>query len=270
MFYEKLHESSLKRTSLLCVGLDSDFEKLPTSIRKEKLPQYSFNKEIVDATYDLVNSFKINTAFYEARGEEGIRELKMTCDYIREKHPDSVLIIDAKRADIGNTNKGYVSFIFEYLGADAVTLHPYLGYEALETFLNYPDKGCIILCRTSNAGAHEFQDLSISGKPLYQIVAENVVQKWNKNKNCALVVGATYPEDIIKVRKIAADLPLLIPGIGSQGGNLEKTVKASVDKEGFGAIIHCARSIIFTENPRKEARKMRDEINSFRPKKSYG
>jgi orotidine-5'-phosphate decarboxylase len=182
-----------------------------------------------------------------------------------------VIILDAKRADIGNTNSGYVQFAFDCLGADALTLHPYLGQEAIQPFLDRKDKGSIILCRTSNPGSGEFQDLPIGGQPLYQHIAEQVVAKWNTNENCALVVGATYPEEMKEVRRIAPALPFLIPGIGVQGGEVEATVRAGVDKSGGGAIINSARGIIFASSgedfaqaARSVAQQLRDEINSYR------
>src|SRR3989344_4460101 len=165
-FYQKLDAIVEKQNSLVCVGLDSDLAKIPVHLQSDKTPQVAFNKAIIDATHDLVCAYKPNSAFYEARGVDGIAELKMTCDYIRQSHPEIVLILDAKRADIGSTNEGYVTYAFDWLGADAITLHPYLGKEALKPFLDRKDKGCIILCRTSNPGAGEFQDLKLdSGLP---------------------------------------------------------------------------------------------------------
>ncbi len=266
-FRQKLDDIVKKNNSLLCVGLDSNREKLPKHLAKEKYPQFAFNKAIIDATHDFVSAFKQNSAFYEARGAE----LKMTCSYIRENYPDIVIILDAKRADIGSTNEGYVRFAFDYLGADAITLHPYLGREALKPFLNRKDKGCIILCKTSNPGAGELQDLTVGGKPLYQIIAEKVSKEWNGNGNCALVVGATYPKELKIVRRIIGDLPLLIPGIGAQGGDIKDTVHAGQDSHGAGMIISASRSIIFASTrrefaqiAREEAEKLRNEINIYR------
>ena len=286
-FRSKLDNIVKKNNSLLCVGLDSDIDKLPISIRNGEHPQSTFNRAIIEATHDLVCAFKPNTAFYESRGKAGIEALKTTCDFLKETYPDIIIILDAKRADIGNTNEGYVQFAFDYLGADAITLHPYLGKEALKPFLDRKDKGFFILCRTSNPGAGEFQDLLLSksqpsdsafaaasakeGTPLYQIVAEHVVQDWNYNGNCGLVVGATYPNELEIVRRIAKDLPLLIPGIGAQGGDTERTVKAGVDNDGQNTIINSSRGIIFAsegenfaEKSRVEAEKLRDDINKFR------
>ena len=271
-FKDKLKAISIKNNSLVCVGLDSDISKIPEFIRKGEHPQSTFNKAIIEATHDLICAYKPNTAFYEERGHAGIEALRMTSDYLKEKYPEVPLIIDAKRADIGNTNLGYAKFVFEYLKADAVTVHPYLGREALKPFLDYEDKGIFVLCRTSNPGAGEFQDLEYDGKKLFQIVAENVVKDWNTNDNCALVVGATYPSELEIVRHIVGDnFPLLIPGIGVQGGQVEKTVKAGVDGNGLNAVINSSRGIIFASNrsdfadkARQEAIKLRDEINKFR------
>ena len=255
-FQEKLNKIIKKNRSLLCVGLDSDIYKI-------KGNQLSFNKKIIEATHDLVCSYKLNTAFYESIGHEGVNTLKDTCDYLVEKYPEIPIIIDAKRADIGNTNKGYVQFVFTYLGADAVTVHPYLGEEAIRPFLDEKEKGIIILCRTSNKGAGEFQDLKAGNVPLYKIVAKNVSNKWNVNKNCMLVVGATYPDELKEVRKIVGDMTLLVPGIGAQGGDLEATLKAGLNSKKQGLIINSSRGIIFAKNPRDEAMKLRNEINRY-------
>ncbi|MDP3982697.1 MAG: orotidine-5'-phosphate decarboxylase [bacterium] len=259
-FIEKYKQIVRKNNSLLSVGLDSDINKLPGEFKSEKYLQFMFNKYIIDQTHDLVCAYKPNSAFYEARGVDGMSELKMTVDYLKSKYPDIVTILDAKRADIGNTNKGYVEHIFDYLGFDGVTVNPYLGKEALEPFLDRQDKGIIVLCKTSNPGSSEFQDLAVGGEKLYQIVARRVVD-WNLNHNCLLVVGATYPSELAEIRKIAGDMVFLIPGIGEQGGDVEKTVKAGLNSTGDGMIINSARGIIFSDNPRESAKKLRDEIN---------
>ncbi len=259
-FQEKLDRIVKKNNSLVCVGLDSDIEKI-----LGKKSQFLFNKTIIEATHDLVCSYKLNTAFYESIGHKGVKALKDTCDYLRRKYPEVAIIIDAKRADIGNTNKGYVQFIFTYLGADAVTVHPYLGEEAIGPFLEQKDKGIIILCRTSNPGAGEFQDLQAKDIPLYKIVAKNVAKRWNRNKNCLLVVGATYPEELKEVRKIVGqEMCFLVPGIGAQGGDLEATLKAGLNKKKTGLIINSSRGIIFAENSRDEAKKLKEAINRYR------
>jgi len=253
--------------SLLCVGLDVDFAKVPKHFKTKPDPQFEFGKWIIDQTAEFAASFKPNTAFYEARGARGWAELKMTAEYLRANYPDVVTVCDAKRADIGNTNHGYVAAIFDELGFDAVTLHPYLGRDALDPFLARKDKACIVLCRTSNPGAGEFQDLQVEGKPLWQTVAEKVGREWNANGNCMLVVGATYPDEMRVVRKIAPEMTLLVPGIGAQGGDIEAVVSAGLDSNGKGLMISASRSIIFSDNPAAAARSHRDEINAAREAK---
>ncbi len=270
-FRQKLDAIVAKNNSLLCVGLDCGIDKIPEKIRVGPHPQSTFNKAIIYATQDLVCAYKLNTAFYEAQGADGVKEMKTTCDYLKEHYAAAVIIVDAKRADIGNTNIGYAKFIFDYLGADAVTLQPYLGGEALKPFLDQKEKGILILCRTSNPGAGEFQDLMINGKPLYQVVAKNVAKSWNYNMNCGLIVGATYPEELAIVRRLVGDMPILIPGIGAQGGDVQKTTKAGIDSKGTGAIINVGRSVIFAssgadfaQKARAEAIKLKEEINRYR------
>lgn len=204
-FLQKLSAAIHKNNSLLCVGLDSDIHKLPRIVQKSHHPQFVFNKAIIDATGDLVSTYKINSAFYEGTGPGGIEQLKLTVDYIRETYPEIPVYIDAKRADIGNSNLGYIDYVFNYLNADAITLHPYLGREALHPFLDLKDKGMIILCRTSNPGAGELQDIMVDGRPLYQYLAHKIATEWNANGNCALVVGATYPKEMREIRDIVGD-----------------------------------------------------------------
>jgi orotidine-5'-phosphate decarboxylase len=259
-FQQKLDAAVNQNSSLLCVGLDPDLSKIPVHLEKEKNPIFSFNKEIIDATHHLVCSYKPNSAFYEAYGENGIFQLKMTFDYLKEKYPEIPVILDAKRADIGSTNKGYVQFAFEYLNADAITLHPYLGKEALKPFLDNADKGCFILCKTSNPGAGEFQNLKAGGKPLYKVVAEKVATDWNKNQNCMLVVGATYPKELLEVRKIIGDITILVPGVGAQGGDIESTLKNGLNSKKRGLIISSSRGIIYASSGKNFAEKAREEV----------
>jgi orotidine-5'-phosphate decarboxylase len=270
-YTDKLAKIQKKNNSFVCVGLDTNVSKLPKFLLENRYPQFAFNKAIIDATHNFVCAYKPNSAFYEVQGEYGILQLKMTCDYLKEKYPQIPIILDVKRADIGESNERYDKFAFEYLGVDAITLHPYLGHEALEPFLKHEDKGCYILCRTSNPGAGEFQDLLVAGKPLYQVVAKQVAKVWNKNQNCGLVVGATYPSEIKTVRKIAPNLHFLIPGVGSQGGDLKKSVRFATNKTGDGFVISASRSIIFASNGEdfaqkaaEEARKLRDQINEVK------
>lgn len=250
--------------SLLCVGLDSDLAQIPARFFSQPNPQFAFNRWIIDQTFPYVNAYKPNIAFYEARGADGLLDLELTIQYLRQHHPSILTICDAKRGDIGSTNTGYVQAIFDRLGFDAVTLNPYLGGEALQPFLDRKDKGCIILCRTSNAGSGELQTLNVDGKPFWEWVAEKTRDRWNKNRNCMLVMGATFPEEIRRVRAIVDDLPLLVPGIGAQGGNLEQTVLFGLDQNRRGLIINSSRGIIFSEDPEASARQLRDVINNYR------
>jgi orotidine-5'-phosphate decarboxylase len=261
---EKFDRRAEAVNSLLCVGLDADFEKLPERYKSETNPQFAFNKWIIDQTHEVAAAYKPNVAFYEARGAQGWTELKMTIEYLRENHPEIFTILDAKRADIDSTNNGYVKAIFDELGFDAVTLHPYLGSEAMKPFLERGDKVSIILGRTSNKGAGEFQDVLVNGQPLWQYVATTVRDIWNSLHNCMLVVGATYPEEMAELRALMGDMTFLVPGIGAQGGDLEKAVKAGLNSQGRGMIINSARGIIFDQNPGAAAEKLKQEINAFR------
>jgi orotidine-5'-phosphate decarboxylase len=251
--------------SLVCVGLDSHLDWLPTIFRQHPTPQFAFNRQIIDATHPYVSAYKPNIAFYEARGAQGWHELKLTLDYLRAAYPDIVTIGDAKRADIGSTNDAYIRALFDDLGFDAVTLHPYLGREALQPFLNRADKACIILCRTSNPGAGEFQDLLVAGKPLWQVVAERVAQTWNEHKNCMLVVGATYPQEMAQIRQaVGDDMTFLVPGIGAQGGDVAQVIPAGINTRGLGLIINSARGILLADQPAPAAQTLRDSINHYR------
>jgi len=262
-FIEKLTSITRKNKSLLCIGLDSDPGLMP-----DKLGVFEFNKAIIDATSDLVCTYKPNLAFYEALGAEGFDALKNTVDYI----PDDIPVIaDAKRGDIGNTAKAYAKAIFSHFNFDATTVSPYLGFDSIEPFIAYKDKGVFILCRTSNAGAVDFQalrcQLENEHRPLFEIVALKASQ-WNVDGNIGLVVGATYPEELRLIRQSHPDMPLLIPGIGAQGGDLALTVRYGVDAQGEKAIINSSRQIIyasrekdFAEASRRAASALRDQIN---------
>lgn len=248
--------------SMLCVGLDSELDKLPERFRNEPYPQFAFNQWIIDHTRSFAAAYKPNTAFYEARGAAGWRELEMTMEYLCDVCPDAVTVCDAKRADIGNTNRGYVKAVFDTMGFDAITLHPYLGREALMPFLEREDKASIILCRTSNAGAGEMQDLQAEGAPMWETVARRVSEEWNTLGNCMLVVGATYPREMQRIREIAPEMTFLVPGVGAQGGDVQATVAAGRDAHGRGLMISSSRGIIFKENPATAAQELRDEIRA--------
>lgn len=248
--FNDLLQAQWEKKHFVCLGLDPEFAKLPRCIQESHhspaSAQLAFCKSIIDATHDVVCAYKPNSAFYEAYGSSGLETLKEIIAYIQQIAPQVPVILDAKRGDIGNTNMGYVTEAFDHLQADAITVHPYLGGEALQPFLDRKDKGIIILCRTSNPGSGEFQNLVLDGKPLYHLVAEHVAQKWNKNGNCSVVAGATYPEELSVIRQIIGhDMPILIPGIGAQGGDLEKTVAASKNLYNSGIMISASRSLIF-------------------------
>ena len=270
---------------VVCIGLDSDFEKIPEFVMYYAMENmaktvgasahqmaiektmFLFNKSIIDATVDLVCAYKPNVAFYEEQGVAGISALIRTIAYIKKRAPEVPIILDAKRADIGNTNRGYVQSAFEMYGADAITVHPYLGAEAMKPFLEQKNKGIIVLCRTSNPGAGEFQDLEVDGEPFYQVVARRVAENWNENGNCMVVVGATYPKELQEVRRIVGNMPILIPGVGTQGADVKKTVLAG----GNEIIINTSRGAIFAsdgsdfaEAARKETIRLSELINRYR------
>jgi orotidine-5'-phosphate decarboxylase len=250
--------------SLLCVGLDTDIGSLPEAYQRETLPQFGFNRNIIEQTHEYAAAYKLNAAFYERRGEQGLRELRLTMEYLRGEHPDLFTICDAKRGDIGSTNEAYAAAIFDGMGFDAVTLHPYVGREALMPFLSRRDRVSIILCRTSNPGAGELQDLKVGEKTLWQVIAEKVSQEWNANENCMLVVGATYPAELLRVREMVGDMTLLVPGIGAQGGDVQAAVTAGLNRAGRGMIVNSSRGILWSDDPGAAARALRDAINACR------
>ncbi len=273
-FIDKLTSAARRNESLLCIGLDPDPELMPG-----KIEAFEFNREIIDATSDLVCAYKPNLAFYEALESEGLDALRRTIEHV----PGDIPVIgDAKRGDIGNTAKAYARAIFDKLGFDAATVNPYLGFDSIQPFIEYRDKGVFILCRTSNAGAADFQSLRCeaemlpgleserSQRPLFEIVALKARQ-WNTNGNIGLVVGATYPEELRLIRVSHPSMPLLIPGIGAQGGDLASTVRYGVDARGEMAIINSSRQVIyasqekdFAQAARRVASQMRDQINYHR------
>ncbi len=234
-FLDKL-KAKWDEGKFVCVGLDQG--------------DFDFDKKIIDQTYNVVCAYKPNAAFYKEA------ELQKTVGYIKDTHPDIPVILDAKRGDVENTNKAYVKAIFDELGADAVTVNPYLGGEALQPFFERKDKGIFVLVKTSNPGAGEFQDL------IFKIIAEHVVT-WNTNGNLAVIVGATYPKELAEVRKIVGDIPILIPGVQTQGGDLEETVKAGVNSQGQGMIINSSRGIIFAPSPREATLTLHTQIQEI-------
>jgi len=260
-FIDRLLHASRKNKSWLCIGLDPDPELMP------EVDVLQFNKAIIEATSHLVCAYKPNLAFYEALGTEGSTILEKTIKHV----PDDIPVIgDAKRGDIGNTARAYARALFSILGFDAATVNPYLGFDSIEAFIDYRDKGVFILCRTSNRGAADFQDLRTDGLPLYEAVAKKA-QEWNVYDNIGLVVGATYPEQLKRVRSICPEMPLLIPGIGAQGGDLASAVRCGVDARGENAIINVSRQILyaskekdFAQATRDMAEKIRSQINDHR------
>lgn len=261
-FIDKLLAASRGSKSLLCVGLDPDPTLMP------RVGLLAFNKAIIDATFDLVCAYKPNLAFYEAMGIEGMKILQKTIEHIPGHIP---IIGDGKRGDIGNTAKAYAKALFVTLGVDAATVNPYLGFDSIEPFIEYQDKGIFILCRTSNPRAADFQSLSdVNGVLLYQAVALKA-KEWNVHGNIGLVVGATYPEEMKKIRIMCPEMPLLIPGVGAQGGDLAAAVRNGVDACGEKAIINASRQVLyvskgkdFAEAARRAAQELRDKINTWR------
>ena len=267
-FYRKLAEASQKNQSLLCVGLDPDLGQMPIKDVAE------FNRRIIEATSDLVCCYKPNLAFYESMGIDGLRALEKTLEYIPKYIP---VIGDAKRGDVASTAKAYAEAMFNHWDFDATTVNPYLGQDSLEPFIDYRDKGILILCRTSNPGAGVFQDLPVTHNgqsiSLYEKIAFSA-QSWNRNGNIGLVVGATYPDELRKIRNISNDMFILAPGVGSQGGDLESTISLGASKTAVSITINVSRSLLyasddpltFADASRNVAKTMRDRINVARSK----
>jgi orotidine-5'-phosphate decarboxylase len=269
--FRQLIEGKWAQGKALCIGLDSALEKIPESIGgdvRERL--VAFNRAIIDATHDLACAYKPNSAFYEAHGDQGLAALRETIYYLNEVAPDVPVILDAKRADIGNTNEQYAMAAFDYLHADAITVHPYMGEDAMRSFFARTDKGIFVLCRTSNAGSGEFQNLLVDGEPLYKVVARHVATTWNVNGNCFAFVGATYPEELAEVRSIVGDEPVLTAGVGAQNGDTIRCIENGKNSNGNGLIINASRSIIFASREadfahvaRREAEKLDGEIRAL-------
>ncbi|HXR65859.1 MAG TPA: orotidine-5'-phosphate decarboxylase [Ktedonobacteraceae bacterium] len=273
-FLEKLLAAERQNHSLLCVGLDPEPERLPADLRALPVERgiVQFCRAIIEATAPYASVFKPNLAFFEVLGPAGLVALQEVLRAIPAHIP---VIADAKRGDIGSTARNYAAAIFETYGFDAVTVNPYLGYDAVAPFLAYRDRGVILLCRTSNPSARDFQDLRVleadgQARPLYEVVARRV-QDWNEAGNCSLVVGATYPQEMRAVRALCPDLPILVPGIGAQGGDLEATVPLAVDTRGERAMISASRSILYAGSGAsyavaagEAARTLRDQINRAR------
>ena len=266
-FHDKLGHAWRTSGSMLCVGLDPDLDRLPLPLRGRADAMEQFCVAMVDATAASACAFKPQIAHFASQGAEA--QLERVCAYIRETYPDHVLILDAKRGDIGSTAEHYAREAFVRYGADAVTVNPYLGTDSVEPFLRHEGKGTIVLCRTSNPGGDDFQSLLVDGQALYTHVARRVANEWSRLGECGLVVGATYPDEVGIVRDIVGDLPLLVPGVGAQGGEVQATVRLGSTNAGTGLIINSSRAILyassgedFAEAAARVAAATRDEIRS--------
>jgi len=272
-FIEKLSAAWSANNSLLCVGLDPDIAKFPSHLQQQPDAIFTFCKEIIDATAATACAFKPQIAYFSALRAED--QLEAICDYLRANYPQIPIVMDAKRGDIGATAEQYAREAFERYGADAVTVSPYMGFDSVAPYLEWKDRGAIVLCRTSNAGGSDLQFLKVDGVPLYQHVARLVADKWNTNGQCGLVVGATFPQELAQVRSIIGDMPLLVPGVGAQGGDIQATVNAGKTANGMGMMINSSRAILyakpdqasgedFAQAARRVAEETRDAINRFR------
>jgi len=268
-FITLLRESWRRSNSLVCVGLDPEIERFPGPIAAQPSPIFQFNKAIIDATADLVCAYKPQFAHYAAYEAED--QLERTIEYIHRSYPGIPVILDSKRGDVGNTAERYAIEAFERYGADAVTVNPYLGGDSLEPFLKYADRGVIILCRTSNPGGRDLQDLAIGNRKLYHVVADLAARQWNTRGNCLLVVGATYPRELAEVREIVGKMPFLVPGVGAQGGDVALAVQNGQTEDGTGLVISSSRGILYAGSgddfagaARVAAQTLREQINSSR------
>lgn len=270
-FISKLNAATHQQQSLLCVGLDPDINKFPAELKGKSDAIFAFCKKMIDATADVACAYKPQIAYFAALAAED--QLQAICDYVRKTYPHIPIVLDAKRGDIGATAEQYAREAFERYGADAVTLNPYMGFDSVEPYLEWKDRGAIILCRTSNPGGSDLQFLQVDGVPLYQHVARLVAEKWNRHGQCGLVVGATFPRELAEVRKLVGDMPLLVPGVGAQGGDVQATVQAGQTAQGSGMMINSSRAILYTQPKDHEdftqaaarvAKETRDAINQYR------
>lgn len=266
---DKVARIVARNNSLLCIGLDSEWERLPPHLYVAADPQFEFNRALIDATHELAATYKLQSACYEARGIPGLQSLKRTLEYLRDVYPHHLTILDAKRADIPDTNTMYARAVFEYWQADATTVVPYTGLDALEPFARYADRLTFVVVRSSNPGARDLQDVDVRGTPLFVTLAQKLAAL--PYPNLGAVAGATYPDDLRKVRASLPDRWLLVPGVGAQGGAVATAVRAGVDSEGSRLLINASRSIIFASNgtnfadqARALAQLLRDEINLAR------
>ena len=260
-FEERLAARMEEVRSLVCVGLDPGSG---VEMGEGEDPLLEWGRRVISQTHPHVCAFKPNLAFYEARGSSGIASLERIMGYLASRHPDIPVIGDAKRADIGATSAAYARFLFDRLGFDAVTLNPWLGRDALRPFLDRADRGCIILCRTSNPGADDVQALPVEGEPLWQRVARMVAEEWNALDNCLLVMGATRPDDLRTARRLVGDMTFLAPGVGAQGADLEKVLAAGLTGQGRGLIINSSRGITSASDMAQAAADLKRAINRTR------
>ncbi len=263
-FFDRVEQASKKNNSLLCVGLDPDPARLPDWAHDHPNPVFAFNRHIIDLTSDLVCAYKPNVAFYEALGARGWETLQETIAYVHQC--GLPVILDAKRNDIGSSAEAYARAAFEQLRADAITVNPYMGWDSIEPFVRYAERGVFVLTLSSNPGAQDFQCLDGDGHTLYERVATQAVG-WNERENLGLVVGATYADDVCCVRAIAHDEWLLMPGVGAQGGNLELALKNGLRSDGSGVIVNASRAIMFAEDPREAAMALRTRIEEARARR---
>ena len=268
-FMTALEAAWRQRNSLLCVGLDPDPARFPAHLQGRPHAILEFCTQVVDATADLVCCFKPQIAYFAARRAED--QLEALIEHIHARHPGIPVVLDAKRGDIGSTAEQYAVEAFERFKADAITVNPYMGRDSVDPYLAYPDKGVILLCRTSNPGGSDLQFLDVGGLKLYEHVARLVAEEWNASGNCGLVVGATFPAEIARVRALIGDMPLLVPGIGAQGGDIAATLAAGLSTHGAGLMINSSRAILYAgqdENfaaaARQAALDTRDAINAQR------
>lgn len=264
---QKLKNIQSKNNTIISLGLDLDVKKMPGDFVGSTKKMFDYVHRVIEATSDKVCAYKPNIAFYERFGADGWSLLKQIVNRVPDDIP---VVVDCKRGDIGNTASHYAAAMFEWLDADWVTINPYMGYDSLRPFIEYKEKGVFILCLTSNTGSKDFQHLKSDGQPLYRHVAEKI-KYWNKDSNCGLVVGATQPEELKEIREVAADMPILIPGVGAQGGDLETAALNGTANFTKPAIINVSRSVLyasqdldFAQRAREELTKLNDAVNVAR------
>ncbi len=268
-FMEKIRAAWRSNNSLVCVGLDPDLNKLPGCVQHLPRPIFEFNRAVIDATADLVCAYKPQAAYYA--GQNADEQLRLTIDYIHENYPDIPVILDVKRGDIGPTATMYAKEAFDRYQADAVTVNPYLGMDSLQPFIEHRERGVIVLCRTSNPSSGELQELVCDHKTIFEHVAILARDKWNVNNNILLVIGATFPDELAKIRKLCPDMPFLVPGVGAQGGDVKKVIENGATADGIGLIINSSRGIIYADNTENFAAaaaaatdELRHTINQYR------